>query len=53
MSKTPKAIHKVSKIRKEVHLTHKVIDKLQEKADEEGRSLKNYMEWVLIEDSKK
>jgi len=35
------------KKRKEVHLTEKVIKKLQAKADEEGRSLKNYMEWIL------
>lgn len=35
------------KLRKEVHLTQEVIDKLQEKADEDGRSLKNYMEWIL------
>ncbi len=35
------------KHRKEVHLTKKVIGKLQEKADEDGRSLKNYMEWIL------
>ena len=36
--------------RKEVRLTQEVIDKLQEKADKAQRSLKNYMEWVLIQD---
>ena len=36
--------------RKEVHLTQEVIDKLQKKADKAGRSLKNYMEWVLTQD---
>jgi len=41
------------KLRKEAHLTQEVIDKLQEKADKDGRSLKNYMEWVLTENSKK
>ena len=39
--------------RKEIHLTQEVIDKLQEKADKDDRSLKNYMEKVLINDSKK
>lgn len=38
------------KFRKEVHLTQEVIDKLQKKADKAGRSLKNYMEWVLTQD---
>ena len=39
--------------RKEVHLEEKVIDKLQEQADKHGRSLKNYMEIILINKSKK
>lgn len=37
------------KIRKEVKLTQESIDKLQAKADKDERSLKNYMEKVLID----
>jgi len=39
------------KHRKETHLTQAVIDALQIKADTADRSLKNYMEKVLIKDS--
>ena len=39
------------KHRKEVHLIQEVIDKLQAKADKDGRSLKNYMERLLIKES--
>ncbi len=35
------------KLRKEVHLSIEVVKKLQAKANEEKRSLKNYMEWIL------
>ena len=38
------------KDKKNKHLNHKVIDKLQDKADKAVRSLKNYMEWVLTQD---
>lgn len=41
------------KIRKEVQLTQEVIDALQVQADKEDRLLKNYMEQVLIRQSKK
>lgn len=40
------------KIRKEIHLTQNVVDALQTQADKDGRSLKNYMEQVLIQHSK-
>ncbi len=39
------------KLRKETRLAQDVIDKLQAKADKADRSLKNYMEKVLIDDS--
>lgn len=41
-----------TKLRKEVHLTPEQIKKLQAKADKQSRSLKNYMEFVLISDIK-
>lgn len=41
------------KKRKEVQLLGSVIDRLSAKAAEQNRSLKNYMEEVLISDSKK
>lgn len=41
------------KIRKEIQLTQEVIDALQIQADKEDRLLKNYMEQVLIRQSKK
>jgi len=41
-------IEQNKKHRKEVHLTHEVIVQLQRKAMAEFRSLKNYMEQVLI-----
>lgn len=40
------------KFRKEVHLNESVIKALQDKADNDGRSLMNYMEKVLIDASK-
>ena len=49
----PLQMSKPETFRKEIHLTQEVIDKLQEKADKDDRSLKNYMEKVLINDSKK
>lgn len=39
------------KLRKEVHLTKEVVEKLQAKADKDGRSLKNYMERLCIKDA--
>ena len=39
--------------RKEVSLPEEVISKLEVKAKKENRNLKNYMEQVLIKDSKK
>lgn len=39
--------------RKEVSLPEEVIKKLEAKALKDNRSLKNYMEQVLIKDSKK
>lgn len=39
--------------RKEVYLLIDTIKKLQDKADKEGRSLKNYMEQVLIKQAEK
>lgn len=38
------------KLRKEVYLTSNQIKALQSKADKQQRSLKNYMEFVLISD---
>jgi len=40
------------KIRREVHLKQEIIDLLQKQADEEGRSLKNHMENILIKHAK-
>lgn len=40
------------KIRREVHLTKETLDVLQKQADEEGRSLKNLMEIILIKYAK-
>jgi hypothetical protein len=40
------------KRRKEVHLEEEVVKALQEKAYEDKRDLKNYMEKVLIDKSK-
>lgn len=40
------------KIRREVHLKKEILDALQKQADEEGRSLKNLMEVVLIKYAK-
>ncbi len=37
-----------NKIRKEVHLTKEILDKLEEQAIKENRSLKNLMESLLI-----
>ena len=39
----------MSKQRKEITLSDEVLSTLQEKADKDGRSLKNYMEKVLID----
>ena len=39
-----------NKHRKEVYLTSDQVKKLQAKADSQNRSLKNYMEFVLIKD---
>lgn len=44
---------KENKVRKEIQLTQEVIDALQIQADKEDRLLKNYMEQVLIKQSKK
>lgn len=41
------------KHRKEVHLTKTVIKDLKKRAKADERSLMNYMEKVLIDDSKK
>jgi hypothetical protein len=41
------------KIRKEIQLTQVVLDNLQFQADKDGRSLKNYMEQILIKQSEK
>ena len=40
-------------MRKAVDLENSVIEKLKKLAKENNRSLKNYLEFVLIEDSKK
>lgn len=39
---------KQGEIRKEVHLTEKVIKALEKQAAKEKRTLKNYMELILI-----
>lgn len=44
---------KETKQRKEVLLTETVIYNLQNKADKDGRSLKNYMEKVLTKESER
>lgn len=41
----------INKKRKEVHLSSEVIEKLKIKAKNQGRSLKNYMEFVLLQHS--
>ena len=41
----------LKKHRKEVHLTHEIIIDLEKKASAAGRSLKNYMEAILIADA--
>lgn len=40
------------KFRREVHLTKEILDMLQELADDDGRSLKNLMETILIRETK-
>ena len=47
----PLQMSKPKTFRKEVHLTQEVIDDLQAKADKDGRSLMNYMEWLLIQNT--
>ena len=42
-------MNKPETFRKEVHLTKEVIESLQRKADKDGRSLKSYMERILID----
>lgn len=44
---------KSEKIRKDVHLSPEVMNKLQILADKESRKLKNYIEKVLIKHSEK
>jgi hypothetical protein len=44
---------KEGKIRKEVHLEQLIISKLEKLAFKEGRTLKNYMEYILIQQSQK
>lgn len=44
---------KSDKIRKDIHLPEEVIEMLQAAADKESRTLKNYMEKVLIKHSEK
>lgn len=41
------------KIRKDIHLPATVVEKLQVAADKENRTIKNYMEKVLIKHSDK
>lgn len=41
------------KLRKDIHLTADVIEKLEQLAEKESRSLKNYMEKVLTKQSEK
>lgn len=43
----------MTNVRKEVGLTKSVIKDLSKKAEKLGMKLKNYMEFVLINDSKK
>ena len=40
------------KVRKEVHLNKETVDNLQKQAEDEGRTLKNFMENVLVRQSK-
>ena len=40
-----------TKIRKEISLDQEIINRLKEKAQKDGRNLKNYMEKVLIDDA--
>lgn len=40
-------------LRKEVYLTEQVVEALNKKAVKQKRSLKNYMEQVLIKDAEK
>lgn len=44
---------KSEKIRKDIHLNDDVIEMLQAAADKESRTLKNYIEKVLIKHSEK
>ena len=44
--------NQAQKERKEVQLEKSVLNSLQRQADKTGRSLKNYMEYVLIQQSK-
>lgn len=44
---------KSEKIRKDIHLSNEVIEILQIAADKESRTLKNYIEKVLINHSGK
>lgn len=41
------------KLRKDIHLSEDVISKLEKMAEKESRSLKNYMEKVLIKHAEK
>lgn len=41
------------KIRKDIHLSDEVVKILQNAADKESRTLKNYMEKILIKHSEK
>ncbi len=43
--------NQAGKIRKEVHLSDATINALQKQADREQRTLKNYMEYILIKQS--
>jgi hypothetical protein len=45
-------LHKTQYPRKEVKLHREILNLLQEKADKSKRSLKNYMEMVLIDHAK-
>lgn len=44
---------KSEKIRKDIHLPNEAIEILQAAADKESRTLKNYMEKVLVKHSEK
>lgn len=44
---------KSEKIRKDIHLPGEVVEILQAAADKESRTLKNYVEKVLIKHSEK